>query len=173
MSFLPKDYELPDSPSRYMRLEEGKNKFRIVSSAITGWEWWVDTDEGGRKPMRVKTRNDVPKTVDKVKHFWAFVVWDYGDKTFKVMEVTQKTIMGSINALVSDEAWGNPQEYDLVITRSGKDLDTVYTVMPNPKSEFKEDTAELANIRLEALYDGDNPFMDENVDSKEVFDGSV
>jgi len=163
-----------------MRLEEGESKIRIVSSAIVGWEWW-DDDEGGRKPKRVKTLNEVPKSVmaqqdtrNRAKHFWAFVVWDYGAKSYKIMEITQKTIMGAIRSLISNEAWGNPQGYDILITRRGKDLvDTEYSVMPNPKSEFKEDTKELANINLGALYLGEDPFSSEAVSPDEVFTGEV
>ena len=171
MSFLPDKYEIPEGSRKYMRLEEGKTKLRIVSSAIVGWEWWTDTPEGGRKPVRVKSKEEVKQ--DDAKHFWAFVVWNYETESFQIMEVTQKTIMHSVNALVADEAWGNPNEYDIVITRKGKALDTEYTVMPNPKKEFKEDTAELANINLEALYENEDPFASENVEPIEVLDGTV
>ena len=61
--FLPKDYETPEIPSHYMELEEGVNTFRILSSAIVGYEWWVDSSENGRKPMRVRTADEVPEEV--------------------------------------------------------------------------------------------------------------
>ena len=54
--FLPDGYETPVIPSNYMELEERKNAFRILSSAIVGYEWWVDAEEGSRKPIRVKLR---------------------------------------------------------------------------------------------------------------------
>ena len=61
--FLPKDYETPEIPSNYMELEEGANTFRVLSSAIVGYEWWVDASEKGRKPMRVRTADEVPEEV--------------------------------------------------------------------------------------------------------------
>ena len=63
--FLPQGYETPETPSHYMELEEGPNAFRILSSAIVGYEWWVDAAEHGRKPIRVRTADEVP---EEVKH---------------------------------------------------------------------------------------------------------
>lgn len=37
-NFLPEGYDKIPSTSRYMKLEEGKNVFRVLSRAIVGWE---------------------------------------------------------------------------------------------------------------------------------------
>jgi hypothetical protein len=69
-------YETPETERRYMEFEEGQNTFRILSPAIVGYEWWVDTGEGGRAPIRVRTAEEVPQSVRntsemqaKAKHF--------------------------------------------------------------------------------------------------------
>jgi hypothetical protein len=74
--FLPKDYALPETERRYMEFAEGANTFRILSPAIVGYEWWVATDDNGRKPQRVRTAEEVPPEVKnatdvqaKPKHF--------------------------------------------------------------------------------------------------------
>ena len=81
--FLPDGYEAPEIPSKFMEFEEGLNTFRVLSSAIVGYEWWMTSGEEGRKPVRVRTADEVPdevrNTLDsrrKAKHFWAFTVYN-------------------------------------------------------------------------------------------------
>lgn len=160
MSFLPDNYQIPVD-SNYMRLEKGKNKFRILSSAITGYEWWEDV-ENGRKPFRVKTANEaVAQGQEPIKHFWAFVVWNYQVSKVQILEVTQKTVMTSIRALTRDEDWGDPKDYDINVTREGDGLNTEYSVLPGQKKPVDEAILaefEELSINLEALFDGTDPF---------------
>ena len=51
--FLPDGYQTPEIPSNYMTLEEGQNSFRVLSSAIVGYKWWIEKGEEGRRPVRV------------------------------------------------------------------------------------------------------------------------
>src|SRR5687768_4275026 len=96
--FLPEGYKTPEIKSNYMEFEEGQNAIRILSSAIVGYEWWVDVEEGGRKPIRVRTADEVPTEVknatdreDKAKHFWAFTVFNYKTKSIQILELKQQT----------------------------------------------------------------------------------
>ena len=166
MDFLPKDYETPQGASNYMRLEEGANKFRVLSSAIVGYEYWID--EGGkRKPIRERDFSDVPNEFkNDMKHFWAFIVWSYQSESVQILEITQKTIMSFITALVQDEAWGDPKEYDISIFRKGEGLETSYSVVPTPPSTLDVD-ADISGINLEALYEGEDPFA-EDIEPSEV-----
>jgi hypothetical protein len=169
--FLPKDYETPEIPSHFMELEEGVNTFRVLSSAIVGYKWWVNAGEGGRKPMRVRTADDVPEEVKnatenraQAKHFWAFPVYNYVTKSIQVLEIKQQTIMRAIEAFVKNPKWGNSQRYDLVIEKvktGSRDWDVEYHVIPEPPTKLDAGIAELAKmipVRLEALYTGDDPF---------------
>jgi hypothetical protein len=171
--FLPKDYELPESERRYAELEEGQNTFRILSPAIVGYEWWVDTEENGRKPIRVRTAEEVPtevrnatETQDRPKHFWAFAVFNYASQSIQVLEIKQQTIMRALDALVKNPKWGSPLGYDLTIEKvktGSRDWDVEYHVIPEPPSKLDEGVVELAKqvpVRLEALYDGNDPFGD-------------
>jgi hypothetical protein len=177
--FLPKGYETPEIPSNYMELEEGLNTFRILSSAVVGYEWWVDSAENGRKPMRVRTADEVPEEVRnasenraKAKHFWAFTVYNYKAKSIQILEIKQQTIMRAIEAFVKNAKWGNPKLYDLVIEKvktGSRDWDVEYSVIPEPPSPIDEGIAELAKmvpVRLEALYDGGDPFAATNEDGE-------
>lgn len=168
MNFLPKEYEMPIEAGDYLnKFEEGPNSLRILSSAVIGWRWWVNTEDG-RGPRRVKTHDEVPSEFltgkDKAKHFWAFVVYNYRVKQVQILEITQKTIMRDIRGLVKNPKWGDPKEYDIVITKTktgSRDMDVEYAVVPEPKEALDEGILQYykdLDIELEALYSGDDPF---------------
>lgn len=160
MSFLPKDYELPKQQGLYMKLEQGENKFRILSEAITGYEYWT----ADNKPVRIK---DYPKSLpadirkdSKIKHFWAFIVWNYKTGSVQILELTQSTIQGAINDLITTAEWGEPTEYDIVVKRKGESLETEYSTMPWPKKPLADEAKqayEESEIKLDALFEGKDP----------------
>lgn len=169
--FLPNEYEVPAKSGNYMKFEDGENRFRILSSPILGWEYWVDTEDGGRKPLR--KRMETPfSTVEvdepeKIKHFWAMSVYNYKEKKVQILEITQKSIQKILRALAKDEDWGSPKEYDIVITKTGEKLDTEYQVTPKPAKKMDAGIIkayEDMHIKLEALYDGADPFAGEDID---------
>jgi len=159
MSFLPNDYEKPASGGNYMKLEQGNNKVRIMSDAIVGW---LDWDKTTGKPVPVRTKEkQAPLGEGKVKHFWAFVIFDYNEKRIKILEVTQAGIQNTLFSLHSNESWGSPLNYDITIVRSGEGMETKYEVVPTPPKEVAEDIKELyegMDINLEELFNGGDPF---------------
>jgi hypothetical protein len=168
MPFLPKDYKIPTS-SNYMKFVDGKNKFRILSDAIVGLEYWTED----RKPVRLhEMPTETPKDigydndgkVNQIKPFWAFIVWNYNDKRIQILEITQKSIMQNLQSLADDGDWGNPTAYDVTVNRKGDGLNTEYSVMPNPTSKLSKeamDAYEATKINLEALFGGLDPFTGE------------
>jgi len=175
MSFLPKDYTRPVE-SNYMKFEKGTNKFRILDSAIVGYEWWEDVDSG-RKSFRTRTfKEAVKKGTEPIKHFWAFPVWNYQANKVQILEVTQKTIMKGIEVYTQDEDWGDPKDYDITVNREGDGMDTDYTVKVSPKSEIgKELVSEYKemSIQLEALYAGADPFKITEEESEDLAEDAV
>lgn len=159
MDFLPTDYEVPVS-SNYMKLEDGANTFRVLSSAITGWEFW-NTEN---KPVRVREAlEELPQDIryrdgqpERIKPFWAFLVYNYKAKKVQILELTQKSLMTAILALVKNEKWGDPKGYDITVTRSGNGLDTEYNVVPEPHSPSP--VQNVPAIDLTVLYEGGDPF---------------
>lgn len=162
-NFLPNDYEVPQSGGNYMKFKDGENRFRILTSPIIGWEAWKEID-GVRKPVRTRmsspfSTNDFDPS--EVKHFWAMPVWNYAEKKVQILEITQKGIQKKIKAYARDEDWGSPVNYDLVVTRSGQNLETEYEVIAKPAKKLDAEIQTLyeeMNINLEALYAGDDPF---------------
>ena len=123
MTFLPNGYEKPAGNSNYFKFEEGDNKFRIMSSAIVGYEYWTTENQ----PVRSKEQfTETPNIkVDqngkkRIRHFWAFIAWDYKEGKLKIMQITQSSIQDAILTLHSDEGWGDPKEYDLNVVRKGE-----------------------------------------------------
>ena len=103
-SFFENDYKLP-STDNYMKFREGENTFRVLSSAIVGYEYFTKEN----KPVRSKLPFDeTPNIKDggDVKHFWAFAVWNYADERVQVLELTQKSIMQNMKALIDNKRWG-------------------------------------------------------------------
>ena len=162
---LPKGYEVPKTVGNYMKFQKGLNKFRVLSDAIVGWEYWNTAGKPVRSPQSFsKVPDDVrhdPKNDNPFKHFWAFVVWNYQDERVQILEITQKTIQQAIKGYNGNPDWGSPKEYDITVTREGDDLGTEYTVMPSPIKPLKKEIAEAVkkvSVDLTALYRGEDPF---------------
>lgn len=170
--FLPQDYEAPAGSAGYMKLQDGENKIRILSKPIIGWLDWKD-----KKPFRFRmnAKPDKPMTPDKpIKHFWAFLVWNYEAQAVQILEITQQTIQKTIQDLSKNEDWGAPFGYDIKITRKGKDLQTEYSVMPSPKKDLISDIKEAAlekKAYLDALFDGSDPWVVNGKHTEYAFEG--
>ncbi len=164
MTFLPKNYEVPKTgSSQYMKLKAGANKFRVLSAPILGFQYWTED----RKPIRARELwKVIPVNADisngwNPKHFWAFVVWNFDEKSIQILELTQATIQRALTDLIHNEDWGDPRDYNITVNRKGEKLDTEYSVVPSPKTvvpvalmaQYKE-----KKIDLNALYEGGNPF---------------
>lgn len=159
--FIPSDYKIPTT-SNYMKLTEGEHTFRVLSSAIVGYEYF----NSDNKPVRSKEPfEEAPsdmKSGGRINPFWAFLIWNYDAKRIQIMEITQKTIMMPLQALIKNPKWGNPRGYDITITRKGSGMqDTEYAVVPNPHTALDASIAEQfkkSTIDLELLCVGGDPF---------------
>lgn len=158
MSFLPNDYEVP-SDNNYLKLKNGPTRIRILTPPIIGYLSWVDG-----APVRTQLKADCPPPSDpkqKIKHFWAMVVYNVDTRRIQILEITQQSIQLPIQNLSQDADWGNPMEYGLTITKEGEGFDTSYLVTPAPPKPVPQDVMDMfaANpVRLEALYEGGDPF---------------
>jgi hypothetical protein len=184
MTFLPEGTEIPSSTSNYMKLSESENKFRVLGSAITGYELWI-----GGKPIRRKENkwtveefdnSDINKFTGEKKipqYFWAFPVWNYQTEHVEILEVTQKAVLKGMQSYLNDEDYGSdPKKYDFVVVREDTKPIT-YSVKAKPPKEIDPGITQLyqdMNIDLDQLYTGGNPFKKEIDTAKvaeEVFEG--
>jgi hypothetical protein len=168
MSFLPTEYTKIPTNSDYMKLTDGQNTFRVLSSAVVGYKYWTIQN----KPVRSRERWDsIPDDMKpekdgtyKFDHFWAFVVWNYDETRVQILELTQVTIQGAMKAYVDNARWGDPKMYDITVTKSGAMFDTKYQTVANPPIGAPEqkivDAYAKKPVNLDALFDTDgDPFM--------------
>ena len=165
MTWLPQGYEVPKSQGNYFKFEKGANKFRVLSAPIMGYLYW----NSAGKPVRLKDFKTMPTDIrldgegnpEKVKHFWAFKVWNYKAEKLQILEVTQATIQGAMQDLVMNEDWGDPQQYDITVSKKGEKLETEYSVTPSPVKPIPENAAhalKTTSCDLDALFKGGDPF---------------
>lgn len=105
--FLPDDYKAP--VGNYTKLESGENTIRVMSSAIVGYVYWTQDDKAVRlRKEPLATPPDIrvkDGKKDRVKHFWAFVVWNVEGRKLQILELTQASIQGAIKAYVQNKKW--------------------------------------------------------------------
>jgi hypothetical protein len=157
-SFFPEGYEAPKETGGFMKLEDGDNKFRILSPLVTGYEYWTAEN----KPVRAKeTWDTVPDDIKKgqdgkptaIKFFWNVLVYSYASGGIQSLEITQKTIQKALTTLIDNPEWGNPKGYDVTVNKVGKGLETKYSVVPNPHSDMKPEVA--AALEANTMTAGD------------------
>jgi hypothetical protein len=159
--FLKDNYKMKPSTSNYFRFEDGDNTIRILSSAIVGFEYFNKDNKPVRSEIEFEEVPEDIKENGKIKEFWAFVVWNYNLGKIQIMELTQKSIMNQIMALINNPKWGDVKSFDITISKKGKSLETEYNTVPNPKTDLEEVVKEKyknTKINLDALYYGNDPF---------------
>ena len=172
--FLPNDYQRPTSSSSYAKFEDGANRFRFLSPPIIGHEYWTKDSKPVRSRESFKTTPEDARLDDgkfKPKFFWALAVWNYAKSAVQILEITQASIQGPIEDLVSNDEWGDPREYDITINKKGEGLDTEYTVQPSPKKAVPVDAHRAyraMKIDLEKLFEGGDPFVGERELAPEI-----
>lgn len=164
------NYEVPKSQGKYVKFEQGDNKFRILEKPVFGWEAWTmpDTENPNGKPIRFPFKEkptDLSEFKNKsLKHFWAMPVWNFKLEAVQVLQITQKTIQQAIESLARNEDWGSPLEYNITINQQGKDLETKYIVNPSPHTALKDDVKEAwrqvqeNGFDITRIFDGEDPF---------------
>lgn len=160
---IPTKFEAQSGTSNYTKLTPGKHRLRVLGDAISGWEWWSDTPEGGRTPKRIREDENPPVALaDQVKKFLAFPVWNYALGRVQVLEVAQPSIQRELIALEKDKDWGDLQTYDIEIDRTGVDkMTTRYRVTPKPVKELPLEVVAAVEAGLpvlEALFESQDPF---------------
>jgi hypothetical protein len=173
-NFLPEGFDVLTTKKPYInlgKLPEGEYRFRIVARPIAGWLDWKD-----KKPMRFRPDNKPKFPVDPTKPirpFWAVYVWDYKQEGLFVMEITQNSIRCALEDLAMNEDWGDLTSFDFKIKKTGSGIDTNYSVIPvphKPMAEVIKECLATAPVRLEALYEGKDPWVDLQPSSTSISD---
>lgn len=166
-SRLPEEYKTPEAAGDYVKLAKWTTKLRILSKPIMGHlerveEKW-DDGKTKRKPLRYPMDKKPKKSssADWFKHFWCFVVWNYECDRLQVWEVTQRSIMWFIQALLQDEDYRDVYSYDIKVNKEWDGMETKYSILPGKAAPIDPIIAEeymTAGIELEKLFEGWHPF---------------
>ena len=144
---------------------DGEIRIRLFGEGVTGFEGWTNDS----KPVRWESRPaELPENIrksddgkDPLKRFVAAIAWDYDSSSFKIISLTQKSLIKELMGYIADADWGDPAGYDIKITRKGEGLQTEYKMTPCPKkSPTKESADAFAELAcdLSKLFDGEDPF---------------
>ena len=151
---------------------QGEVRIRTIGKGIQGWGTWVEKEgfENG-VPMRFEKKPAEPpanRRINKdgqpapMKFFMAMPVWNYEAGEIQILELTQKSLQKSLLGYIADkEDWGNPNEFDIKISRKGESLQTEYTLKAVSKKPVAKEIVEAyeeAGVNIRALYDGEDPF---------------
>ena len=113
--------------------------------------------------MRYRAKEAMPPIDPEkpLKQFFASVVWNYTLEKIQILSLTQKKVKDALMSL--EEKKGPATGYDIKIIKTGEGKNSVYTVLGCPATSLNRDLqSALAQtpIRLEALYEGKDPFKD-------------
>jgi hypothetical protein len=145
-----------------------ETRVRFFGSGITGFEGWTTEN----KPLRWESRPDeLPANIriregsSPIKRFIAGLVYDYASDDFKILQITQKTLMDQLFKFIADEDYGQPSGYDIKISKTGEGMKTEYSLVAAPpkavKPELDARYEEIAaTLDLTRMYDGEDPFGD-------------
>jgi hypothetical protein len=144
-------------------------RVRFFGSGITGFEAWTIDN----KPVRWETKpEELPANIRQqegyqtIKRFIAGLVYDYSANDFKILQITQKTLMDQLFKFISDEDYGDPTGYDIKISKTGEGKKTEYSLVAAPPKAIKSDIQQrFDDLRcdLNRLFDGEDPFAEASV----------
>lgn len=146
-------------------------RLRFFGEGITGFLAWSVDRKPLRWPLRPETLPEIVKPDDNgdrlAKFFLCGICWDYSTETFRVIEITQKGIIGEIHKYLADEDYGDPTQYDISITRTGSGLETKYEVVmkpPKPPAASLQAKFEALDWDLNRLFDGEHPWPSQSAE---------
>lgn len=128
------NYKMPPSTGGdILKLEDGK----AVKVRVVGEPCVFASDYQGKPSTR-----------------FALVVFNHAAKAPQIL-MLPKTAFGMIMDLATSEDWGDPEKYDISITRTGTGKETIYSVVPSPnkKELTKEDLEAAQAIELKSMLE--------------------
>jgi len=160
---MSKTYEMAEiigGNLTFFKVEQGSNKFRIVSPMISGFEGWNRSGDSAKVYRQAApfTKQEIEEHgfEEKPKQFFGCIIYSYEHESFLIYTFTQKSIAQEIRNYITDPDWGDPTAYDITIKKSGTGLSTEYSLVFSPPKPLEVETISL-DYRLENLFDGTDP----------------
>ena len=163
MSFINTEFLASgnNAGSYFKPVKGSNNKVRILSDKpLHGFVQWTEDN----RPMRWSYGMNKPEAVyqegTRPRKFLACAVWNYATESVQLWEITQSSVINSLDDITRDADYGHPNRYDLKISRTGEGLETQYRLIPHAANMSEEVEAAMQNpgVNLEALLNGEDPF---------------
>ena len=187
MSLLPEDYNASEfekessegGQSQFFSLKDGQARtIRIMGDQdkpetfVMGYSAWRDkkkrnapnTDRGYSQMVEyaeIQTftdRNGNEVERKEPKKFWLFQIYNATESRAQVWEVRRRDIRRMLEEFERNPKWGDLTQYDITVTRKGKDMETIYSLMPERPKEPPSD--EVIKAMNEAKIDCSAVFKD-------------
>ncbi len=168
------DKEIPIT-ANYLSFDIGDNTFRILGSfakgtAKRGIQYFTEVGDK-KKPVRLSQEASIPASElglnkfgepEQPIFFWAFPIWNYNARRIQIATITQKTILRVIKSYIENPKWGNPHNYDFIVTKTKTGDKTEYSTTVNPKEEIDPTILEQyknTHIDMDAWFRSEDPFV--------------
>jgi len=154
---------IPTTGGNFIKLAAGSNRFRIIE-VFAYYKGWLETEDTKLSYIADDTGNQEADQQDlielgcsKITHNWGMLVLDRMTGVAGILDIHQKSIKEPIRGLWNDEEWGHPNQYDIVIEKTGSGMKgTKYRVTPQPKRELTQEEITLieeSGINLSDTFD--------------------
>lgn len=142
------DYQTYTKPSDFVKFPQGNTTIRIISSG------GLVKKHGMRMGGRYVPLGDCTETPEcefclkgyepKQKWIWIAYVWD--TKEVKILDCG--SMLGDAICKLAQESNSDPQEFDILVSKTGKDLQTKYTAKIGEKTKLtEEEITSMKNVK--------------------------
>lgn len=162
-SFLEK-LDLLKPENRYInpsKLPAGEYRYRIVMEPLVGWSYWDGQKTTKFSPDKRPKVSLLPD--HSIRAFWAAYTWDYGRDGLYILDTAQATVINPLETLCRNPDWADITSFDFTLIKVGMGKDAKYSIIPippKPMASVIKDFLTTQPVRLEALYEGGNPWKD-------------
>lgn len=106
------DIKMPSNGGDILKMESGK-AYRV---RIVGEPYVYQSEFEGNPSTR-----------------YAMAVWNQDEQTAQILLLPGGAFRQILEYAQNEEDWGDPEQYDFVIKKTGSGLETRYTIQPSPK----------------------------------------
>lgn len=146
----------PDA--NFMKLKQGDNVIRVVGNPSKIDSHWETTLDGAtRKVVCIGAGCPICRKGGKPQRRYQLKVIDRSDGQVKILDVGA-TVISQIQEYARDPEYGDPNNYDFKIAKTGQSLETKYTVKASRTNKPLTDE-EKALIEASPSIESLNPIM--------------
>jgi hypothetical protein len=135
----------------FMRLEEGSNHVRCLTSPYQFYTHWSQDTTGQNRKLRCAVK-DCPlcQQGEQAQARWYVGVLNRRTNKPAILEIGPQ-IFKQIMDLFKNQKWGDPRAYDVDVKRNPKGTQPLYTIIPEPKESLSAEEKEVIKAFLTSV----------------------